>query len=150
MVRVEEVARRGPPVTLVLDSSIALASLFSDEVTDAVRGAFDRAASEGIVVPQHWRIEMANALTMALRRGRIDAEFRRGALADLALLPIETDSHTNAHIWSEAISFADRYRLTLYDAAYLELAHRRNLPLATLDEDLREAAKRAGLEVLPA
>jgi predicted nucleic acid-binding protein len=145
----EEVARHGPPVSTVLDSSITLAFIFSDEVTDSVRAIFDRAVAEGFLVPQHWRMEMANALTMAVRRGRIDAEFRRAAIADLTLLTIETDPHTNSHIWSETLAFADRFRLTLYDAAYLELAYRRGLPLATLDDELREAAKLAGVECLP-
>ncbi len=136
-------------MSIVLDSSITLAFVFSDEVSDAVRRVLDRAASDGIVVPQHWRMEVANGLTMAMRRGRIDAEFRRSVLADLALLRIETDPHTDARIWSNGITFADRFRLTLYDAEYLELAQRRHCPLATLDEELRQAAKLAGVECLP-
>ena len=82
-------------------------------------------------MPSLWRLEVANSLTIAVRRRRIDAEFRRAALSDLALLDIATDQHTDAQAWSETLHLADRHRLTLYDASYLELARRRALPLAT-------------------
>jgi predicted nucleic acid-binding protein len=99
-------------------------------------------------VPALWRLEVANSLTIAVRRGRIDAEFRRAALDDLALLDITTDTHTDTHAWAETLLLADGFRLTMYDAAYLELAHRRGVPLATLDEDLSAAALALGLRVL--
>ncbi|HTI80299.1 MAG TPA: type II toxin-antitoxin system VapC family toxin, partial [Acetobacteraceae bacterium] len=88
-----------------------------------------------------WRLEVGNSLTMAVRRNRIDAEFRRAALADMTLLDITTDPHTEDRAWSDTLSLADRFRLTLYDATYLELAQRRGLPLATLDGDLRKAGE---------
>jgi predicted nucleic acid-binding protein len=135
-------------VSLVLDSSAALAWIYSDETTDAIRAVFDQVADQGAVVPGLWRLEVVNSLTMAVRRSRIDAEFRRAALADLALLDITTDQHTDSHAWAETLQLADRHRLTLYDAAYLELAQRRKLPLATLDEELRAAAKAAGAKTL--
>jgi len=99
-------------------------------------------------VPALWRLEVANSLTVAVRRSRIDADLRRGALADLALLDIVTDAHTEVHAWGETLILADRFRLTLYDAAYLELAQRRALPLATLDKPLRAAAAALGLSLL--
>ena len=99
-------------------------------------------------MPALWRLEVANSLTIAVRRGRIDAEFRRAALYDLALLDIRTDNHTDTHAWAETLLLADRFRLTMYAAAYLELAHRRGVPLATLDEDLSAAALALGLRVL--
>jgi predicted nucleic acid-binding protein len=105
-------------------------------------------ADTGALVPALWRLEVANSLTVAIRRGRIDAEFRRAALDDLALLDITTDAHTDTHAWAETLLLADRFRLTVYDAAYLELARRRALPLATLDEDLCGAASALGIQVL--
>jgi predicted nucleic acid-binding protein len=93
-------------------------------------------ADDGAVVPALWRLEVANSLTLAVRRGRIDAGFRRAALGDLALLNITIDQHTDANAWGETLNVADRYQLTLYDAAYLELAQRRGLPLAILDDEL--------------
>jgi predicted nucleic acid-binding protein len=78
-------------VSLVLDSSATLAWIYSDETTDAIRALFDQVADAGAVVPSLWRLEVANSLTIAVRRGRIDVDFRRAALADLALLDITTD-----------------------------------------------------------
>lgn len=135
-------------MSLVLDCSATAAWIFDEETTDAVRLLFDKVADEGVVVPALWRLEIANTLTVALRRGRIDAELRRAALADLALLDITVDGHTEDHAWGETLHLADRFRLTVYDAAYLELAARRNLPLATLDGELRDAAKAVGLDLL--
>ena len=61
---------------------------------------------------------------------------------------ITIDQHTDERAWDETLRLADQFRLTLYDAAYLELALRRGLPLATLDGDLRKAARAVGLELL--
>jgi predicted nucleic acid-binding protein len=137
-------------MSLVLDSSATLAWIYSDETTAAIRAVFDQVADAGAVVPDLWRLEVANSLTVAVRRHRIDAEFRRAALADLALLDIHADQHTDNHAWSETLHLADRFRLTVYDAAYLELAQRRELPIATLDQDLRTAARAAGTKILEA
>jgi predicted nucleic acid-binding protein len=135
-------------VTLVLDSSATLAWIYGDETTAAIRALFDQVAEEGAAVPALWRLEVANSLTVALRRNRIDAEFRRAALADLALLDITTDPNTDTHAWNATLQLADRFRLTLYDAAYLELAQRRKLPLGTLDQDLRQAGAALGVTLL--
>jgi len=134
-------------VSLVLDSSATLAWIFGDETTEAIRELFDQVAESGAVVPALWRLEVANSLTVAVRRGRIDASFRRAALADLALLDITADKSTDDHAWTETLELADRFRLSLYDAAYLELAQRRALPLATLDDDLRAAARVLGMRL---
>ncbi len=134
--------------SLVLDSSVTLAWIYSDETTAAIRRLFDMVAEDGAVVPQLWRLEIANSLTIAVRRSRIDADFRRAALADLALLDIRTDPDTGTHAWTRTLELADRFHLTVYDAAYLELAQRRALPLATLDEDLGAAGATLGLGVL--
>ena len=141
---------RRPSVSLVLDSSATLAWIYSDETTEPIRRLFDAVADEGAFVPTLWRLEVANSLTVAVRRGRINADFRRASLADLAVLDITTDQYTDFHAWDETLNLADRFRLTVYDAAYLELARRRSLPLATLDEELRIAAAALGLHLLGA
>src|SRR5271165_3815439 len=135
-------------MSLVLDGSATLAWIYSDETTERIRRLFDAVADDGAVVPTLWLLEVANSLTVAVRRGRIDANFRRAALADLALLDITTDDHTDVHAWGETLNMADRFRLTVYDAAYLELAQRRTLPLATLDREMGTAAKALGLRVV--
>jgi predicted nucleic acid-binding protein len=134
-------------VSSVLDSSATLAWLYSDEIADAVRRVFEAVAEHGAVVPALWRLEVADSLTMAARGGRIDSGLRDAALCDLAL-EITTDPHTEANAWSQTLQLADRCGLTVYDAAYLELALRRRLPLATLDERLRAGAITCGVEVL--
>jgi predicted nucleic acid-binding protein len=144
----ESLPGRRSPVSLVLDSSATLAWIYSDETTDMIRAVFDQVADAGAVVPGLWRLEVANSLTVAVRRNRIDSEFRRAGLADLALLDITTDPHTDNQAWGETLLLADRYRLTLYDAAYLELARRRQLPLATLDQELIAAARAAGIKTM--
>ena len=133
---------------LILDSSATLAWIYGDETTEAIRQVFYAVADNGAVVPALWRLEVANSLTIAVRKRRIDPDFRRAALADLALLDITTDQQTDSHAWTETLNLADHFHLTVYDAAYLELARRRALPLATLDQELRTAATAIGVTVL--
>lgn len=127
-------------MSLVLDSSVTLAWIYSEETTREILQVFDRIVDRGGWVPEHWRLEVANVLEMGVRRGRKDAAFRDATLADLAWLPIRTDGETGKYAWGTTVQLAERHRLTLYDAAYLELALRSGLPLATLDRELRNAA----------
>jgi predicted nucleic acid-binding protein len=135
-------------VSLVLDASLALAWYFQDEATPATDIVLDRVAQNGAVVPALWRLELANGLQSAVRRGRITGAYRDDSLADLGQLRIETDAETDVHAWSATLRLAEKHELTLYDAAYIELAQRRRLPLATLDLELRRAADNLGLVVL--
>jgi predicted nucleic acid-binding protein len=127
-------------LSLVLDSSVTLAWVYSAETTGAISDVLARVTESGAWVPALWRLEVANVLEVGVRKGRTDAAFRDAALADLALLPITVDQETDRHAWGATAKLAARHRLTLYDAAYLELARRRSLPLATLDQELRAAA----------
>ena len=127
-------------MSLVLDSSVTLAWVYSAETTEAISSVFAKVIESGAWVPALWRLEIANVLEMGVRKGRSDAAFREAALADLALLPITVDQETDRQAWGVTAKLAARHRLTLYDAAYLELARRRCLPLATLDHELRAAA----------
>ena len=119
---------------------------FQDEVSPEAEAVFDRVIAGGAVVPVHWKLEIANSFRTAFLRGRIDPEYREASLADLDAMPIQIDPETAVHAWSATLCLADLYGLTPYDAAYLELALRLRLPLATLDGALREASKRAGAE----
>ncbi|MEO6828981.1 MAG: type II toxin-antitoxin system VapC family toxin, partial [Acidobacteriaceae bacterium] len=111
----------------------------------AIQEVFDQISKDGAWVPSLWRLEIANILEMGILRGRHDARFRDATLTDLALLPIRLDLETDKQAWVATAHLAHRTRLTLYDAAYLELAKRRGLPLATLDRELRAAAKVEGV-----
>jgi len=135
-------------VSLVLDSSVTLSWFFEVERTAATASVLERVVEHGAVVPAIWRLEVANALQSGLRRGRLDAAFRDASLSDLAQLAVATDPETDSHAWAGTLQLADRFRLTLYDAAYLELARRRHLPLATLDRDLCVVGKAFGMELL--
>jgi predicted nucleic acid-binding protein len=128
-------------VSLVVDSSMTLAWYFEDERTDASLAVLDQVAEAGAIVPAHWRLEVVNGLQVAVRRGRIDVAYRDASLADLQSLVIAIDPGTNRQAWSATLRLSDRFRLTSYDAAYLELALRRQLPLATLDGELVRAAQ---------
>ena len=135
-------------MSLVIDSSVTLSWCFEDEGTDATTALLYRVAETGAVVPALWRLEVANGLQSAVRRRRIDAAYRDASLADLRALAIDIDPETDRKAWSETLQLADRFRLTLYDAAYLELAQRRRLPLASLDEELRAAGRLLAVPLL--
>jgi len=132
-------------LSLVIDAALTLTWYFEDEATPATDELLDTVARNGAVVPPLWRLEVANGFQSSIRRKRIDVAYRDASLADLGQLPIVIDGDTDAHIWTTALWLSDRYRLTIYDACYLELAQRRNLPLATLDQELRDAGQVLGL-----
>jgi predicted nucleic acid-binding protein len=135
-------------VSLVLDTSATLAWLFPNETTPAILAVFDEVIQSGATVPDLWRIEVANCLTVAMRGGRINTKFRSDSLADLGSLMIISDNETGKYLWTDTVKIADKHKLTIYDATYLELALRRALPLATLDKQLRSGAKAEGVQLL--
>lgn len=116
-------------MSIVLDCSATLAWFLEDEQTAATGELLQRVAGSSAVVPSLWRLEIANGLRTALRRGRITAEYRDAALADPGALDRTVDAETDRHAWSATVRLANGFRLATYDAAYLELAQRRNLPL---------------------
>ena len=127
---------------------MTLAWVYLDETTEAVVQAFQALREDGAWVPALWRLEVANVLQLNVTRRRHRATFRDAALAELALLPIHLDGETDRHAWGESLHLAERHGLTVYDAAYLELALRKKIPLATLDRQLRAAAASNGVELL--
>jgi predicted nucleic acid-binding protein len=135
-------------VSLVIDRSITLAWCFDDERSAAADTVLDQVTAIGATVPSLWRLEVANALHMAVKRKRIDAAFRDASLADLGALRITIDTDTDRHAWTTTLRLAERYSLTLYDAAYIELAHRLGYALATLDQDMRAAGDALGIKLL--
>jgi predicted nucleic acid-binding protein len=132
----------------VLDCSVSMPWCFADEENPYAEAVLDRLATTAAVVPFLWRLETANVLLMAERRKRITpAEMKR--LADfLSDLPIQEDAETTRHGFSRILELGHAYHLTAYDAAYLELALRLGLPLATLDQSLGHAAREAGVPLL--
>lgn len=135
-------------MSLVLDTSITLARVFPYEWTPTILKLFREQIAYSAWAPELWKIEVANVLSLSVRKGRISKERRERILSRLQLLPIAIDSETGKHAWHATLELADRHRLTVYDATYLEMAIRRSLPLATLDRDLRQAAQAENVPLL--
>jgi predicted nucleic acid-binding protein len=131
-------------MTFVLDSSVTLAWCFEDERTDETDALLRRVASSGAAAPVLWPLEVLNGLAMGERRHRLTADERLRLTEFLRDLPVKIDPEATERAWTSIAALASRFRLTVYDAAYLELAQRLELPLATLDEDLRNAASSLG------
>ena len=96
-------------------------------------------------MPPLFKIEVGNALLLAVRRKRITAETRRRAFERIGALPLEMDRQGAEKVWTECVDLAETHDLSLYDAIYLELARRIGKPLATLDKRLASAARQAGV-----
>jgi len=135
-------------VTFVLDSSVAVAWCFEDEQTPALLALLQRTTDTGAFAPALWPLEAANALLVAERRRRLGRDRRRRLCNFLKALPIALDADTATQAWTATAGLAERFGLSAYDAAYLELAERLDLPLASLDGDLRRAADTLGLPLL--
>lgn len=133
----------------MLDSSVALAMLLPDERNAAADELADRLADSGACAPCIWPLEVRNALLAALRQKRISAKELEERLAVLSALPVAIESAPNADRLSMTVALARRYDLTSYDAAYLELAAHRAVPMATFDEPLRRACRKAKIRSLP-
>ena len=129
----------------VLDCSATLPWVFASEATPATDTLLDE-LSEGdkAWVPALWHLELGNVLIGAQRRSRIDKAGIEKFLSALSVYDIEVDGETITAAWSKTLALAESFGLTVYDAAYLELALRRGLPLASLDRSLRAAMKKAG------
>lgn len=133
----------------VLDASVALAWCFDDEASPIAQGAADRvAASDSPVVPITWFYEVTNAVLATERRHRLTPDAAMRALQLLEAIPFTLDDPSLSRIWSAVLEAARRYGLSTYDASYLELAIREQLPLATLDRALERAAREAGVELV--
>jgi predicted nucleic acid-binding protein len=132
----------------VVDCSIAMAWLFHDEATSKTAALLNRLATETALVPTWWFIEITNVLTMAERKGRITPTQSDAFIGDLSKLGIERDGEAVDRAFTHLLALCRTHRLTSYDAIYLDLAIRRSLPLATLDDDLRKTAKKLGVGLL--
>ena len=135
---------------LVLDASIALCWCFEDEALEAADRLLERLQTGTAAVPTLWFLEIANALALAERRHRITPAEIVEFVGLLQALELEVDTDASARAFSQILDLARRERLTAYDAAYLELAMRRALPLASVDRKLCAAAERVGVTVLSA
>ena len=132
----------------VLDCSVTMAWCFGDESTPYTDGVRDALVDTRAVVPSLWPLEVANVLLVAERRKRLHKADATRFIALLQALPIRIDQGSRHAPLSDILELGRTHRLSSYDAAYLELAIREGLPLATLDDQLREATRQAGVPLV--
>ncbi len=133
----------------VVDASIGIAWVHPAQATPQSQALLDAiAAGAGVRAPALWSLETANALLVLTRRGKLTEEERVAALTALAHLSVALDHEMAALAFGRLSELATRYGLSVYDAAYLELALRKKLPLACRDGPLRTAAKRNRVKLL--
>ena len=132
----------------VLDNSVTMRWFFGDGKPEELEYAgkvLDALKRDSALVPVTWGLEIANVIARAESKGLV-TEARSGAFLEmLEGVDIEVDAATFVHALSDTLQLARRYNLSAYDASYLELALRQGIMLATLDEDLKKAALKAGL-----
>jgi predicted nucleic acid-binding protein len=129
----------------VLDGSVTLAWLFHDEKNAYADAIIAKLPNVKMLVPRLWHLEVANVLLVGELRKRCAQADTTKWFSFLSGLPIEVDSSTEAHAWSDTIGLARQCGLSEYDAAYLELALREGVSLATLDTALETAARTLGV-----
>jgi predicted nucleic acid-binding protein len=132
----------------IIDSSITMAWCFLEEQTEATAEVRDRLDAEAATAPAIWLLEVTNVLFHAEKRGRITPSLSSDFLEVLQKMTIEVDYDGAARCFEHVLPLCRRHHLTAYDAAYLELAIRTGLPLATLDGRLRAAAPAHGIDLL--
>jgi len=133
---------------IVLDCSVVLTWFFEDESDPGADIALSQLSKTKAVVPPLWFFELSNAILVAERKKRLSEADAARIIELIGDLPIATDMDTAANALQETRLLAKEHNLSVYDAAYLELAMREGLLLATLDKNLEKAAKKAGVKVL--
>lgn len=136
----------------VLDNTVTMAWCFTEEATEFTKTLLSRLANltDRAVVPALWLYEVVNVVELAVRTGRIPGDKALAFLESLGDLPIEVENPSRTQVFVAVRMLAGRYQLTGYDTAYLELANRHKLPIASLDRALLRAALAAGLETVQA
>lgn len=129
----------------VLDASVTLAMLFEDEIDAYAESVENAMESISAIVPPIWPLEICNTLLVSERRERTTSAHTIQFLRLLSDLPITVDHQSDLHRCPDILRIAQNHNLSAYDASYLELALRRDLPIATLDSRLRKAAAAAGI-----
>jgi predicted nucleic acid-binding protein len=132
----------------VLDCSVAVSWAFPEECTPGCTAVLERLETEQTVVPSLWFLEIANVLAISERKKRLTPGKSSEFIAMLRRFQIVVDEDAERRAFEHLLPLCRAHRLTSYDAAYLDLAVRRSLPIATLDADLRKAARTAGVALL--
>lgn len=137
-------------MNFVLDASVALSWCFEDEGGDYAPAVLNELRTSEAIAASLWPLEIVNGLLSAERRRRIDPAASRRFTRLLLALPIVIDPVARSRVFDVTNALARKHDLTSYEAAYLELAMRLGVPMATLDGPLEEAARREGIAVFEA
>ena len=136
-------------MNFVLDNSVTMRWFFDDGSQSDLAYA-DKILAEmefsRCIVPVTWGLEAANVLARAEAKTQVTAAQSGAFIEMLQSMSIEVDEATFTYSLSDTLQLARKYKLSAYDASYLELALRLRIPLATLDENLQKAAKKAGVK----
>lgn len=133
----------------VVDASVAMAWVHPAQATNSSKTLLDEVHDGALLeAPALWPLEVSNALIVLVRRRKLLESDRKSALAALQKLSVKIDHEMAGLAFTKISALAVEYAVSAYDATYLELAHRRKLPLACKDGPLREAARRVGVKVL--
>lgn len=133
---------------LVIDASVGLGWVHPSQANELTGRCLEEAKNGAAIhVPALWHLEIANALLVFVRRKLMTESQRAVGLTLLSQLRVVIDDETNRLAFSSVSELAAKHSLSAYDAAYLELARRKSLPLATRDEALKVAAGRAGIRL---
>lgn len=134
-------------MSFVLDASVALCWCFKDEADRYAKSVFPALRTTPAVVPAIWPVELANGLMVGERRKRISQTAVSELLVAFSALPIRLEPAVSCEHLPQLISIARQYPLSVYDALYLDVALQQQLPLATIDKQLRRASRKMGIEL---
>jgi len=134
-------------IKFVLDCSVTMSWCFEDEVTEYSEKILEALKNVEVYVPELWSLEISNVLLIAERKKRLSEADSAHFIELIHALPIQIDKETSSRALASIISIGREFGLTSYDAAYLELAMRKGIPLATFDKNLNHACKKSGVEI---
>lgn len=134
--------------SFVIDNSVVMAWFFEDEASDYTVSVLESLTKYDCIVPSIWPLEVANTLLVGERRGRTTEAKATRFITLLNSLPIQIDLETTKHALLDTLQLARENHLSSYDAAYLELAMREGVPIATQDKALKKAAKKCGVKLI--
>ena len=132
----------------VIDNSVVMAWCFEDEISPYADSILDSLENTTAIVPSIWPLEVGNVLLVAERKKRLSAAASNKFISLLSELPIIVDQEPPDRMIREIFSLARKYQLSTYDASYLDLAIKRELPIATLDDRLIAVAKKINVTII--
>jgi predicted nucleic acid-binding protein len=132
----------------ILDCSAIAGWCFADEADSWAEKLLDKVVANGALVPAHWHLEVSNMMLQAEKRKRIESDDIKERLSLISRLQIIVDTATHGYAFSAIMQHAQKEKLTSYDAAYIELAIRKGLPLASKDSALKKACQHLGIKTV--